>query len=70
MSKDQLLDYRLIHKLQVKRSKREDFHLNTFTQEQFNFYFIERTSLEPAITFGQFSESSSSLEKAGKMNIS
>ena len=33
--------FRLVHKLQVEGSKREDFYPNIPTWEHFNFYFIK-----------------------------
>ena len=39
-------------------------------KSSFNFYFIEWALLVPVVTFEQVSESSSSLEKAGKVSIS
>ena len=56
--------FRIIYKLQVEKSKREDFYLNTFTWEQFNFSFIEWALLVFVITFKWVLKSSSSLGKA------
>ena len=39
--------FKLIYKLWVERSKRENLYLNTPTWEQFNFYFIKWVLLVP-----------------------
>ena len=62
--------FRLIHKSQVEGSKERTLIWIFPLKSSFNFYFSEWASLVSAITFGQVSESSSSMGKVSEVSIS